>query len=196
MASVSRHKATSEHRICCRLGVLTLLLQRASLHSLVFLCKALLTIEKPLLAAMAVAVLETRLQTHIGEQDGLPLRMDISRKGEMPQWGFLWASGPSRTGSRRGVQYLPPVKPALIVVISLQFFEFMELSPVSSLQCGRSRPPWWVHGWKALLVSGLSSPGTLPNYLTDEQTCLQARLLSTSLPGRRALLGNILSWSE
>ena len=85
MASVSRHKATSEHRICCRLGVLTLLLQRASLHSLVFLCKALLTIEKPLLAAMAVAVLETRLQTHIGEQDGLPLRMDISRKGEMPQ---------------------------------------------------------------------------------------------------------------
>lgn len=57
----------------------------ASLHSLVFLCKALLTTEKPLLTAMAGAVLETRLQTHIGEQDGLPLRMDISRKGEMPQ---------------------------------------------------------------------------------------------------------------
>jgi len=86
VASVSRHQATSEHRIYCSLGVLTLLLQRDSLlHSLVFLCKALLTIEKALLAAMAVAVLETRLQTHIGEQDGLPLRMDISRKGEMPQ---------------------------------------------------------------------------------------------------------------
>lgn len=36
----------------------------------------------------------------------------------------------------------PLFKPALVVVvISLQFFEFMEMSPVSSLQCGRSWTP-------------------------------------------------------
>lgn len=70
----------------CSLGVLTLLLHRSSLlHSLFFLCKALLTIEKPFLTPVADAMLETKLQTHIGEQDGLPLRMDIPRKRELPQ---------------------------------------------------------------------------------------------------------------
>lgn len=122
---------------------------------------------------MAGAVLGTRLLTHVGGHNGLPLGMGVSRKGEMPQWGFLWESLPSGTGSRGGVSILAPCLSLPFVVVSLWFFESVE--PVSSLQRGRPGPrDECVGGWLPPSLSLCALLSRNPTQLRDRRADVSA----------------------